>query len=89
MDLFIFFGSVLFNVANEMLILSHSLLSVAKQTINSDARASPGMQTAVKDDTEEEKKEEQTLFFHCFYVAGSLLLLLLWSDSRDELLFIS
>lgn len=55
-DFFFFFLAVLFNTANEMLILSHSLLSVAKQTINYDVRASPGMQTAVKDDTEEEKK---------------------------------
>lgn len=79
---------VLFNAADEMLILSHSLLPVAKQTINSDARASPGTQTAVKDDTEEEKRRAN-IILSLFYVAGSLLLLLLWSGSRDELLFIS
>lgn len=61
---------------------------MAKQTINPDVRASPGMQTAVKDDTDAEKRRAN-IILSLFYVAGSLLLLLLWSGSHDELLFIS
>lgn len=61
---------------------------MAKQTINCDVRASPGMQTAVKDDTQAGKRRAN-IILSVFYVAGSLLLPLTRPGSRDELLFIS
>lgn len=36
--------------------------TLQKQTINPDVQASPGMQAAVKDDTEEEQKTKQYSF---------------------------